>query len=211
MEINKYLIECIEIFIKKCETFDELYKKVIKIIKNDINDNLDDLYDITNNYIEIRAAHGQIIKLYNKYKNSDLKTDEELYNLSTLSSILDNINNMIQNIDFQYKQFATFFPNLVNKNYLTVLLIVSKKETDEDTRLINMINEIRETKYENKYKIIKCGNKEGIELKVKRLNQKVKFTPKNTPALYLIDNNIISEIQTSNIKDKKMLEKIISK
>jgi hypothetical protein len=209
MEINKNLIDTIEIFVDKCDNFDKLYKKVIKIINTEINDNLDELYDITSNYIEIRGCHGRIIKTYDNYKNSGLKNDEEMYNLSALTSILENVNNIIQNVDFQYKQFATYFPNLVNKSYLTVLLIVDNNETEEDIRLINMLNEIKVKKYEHKYKIMKCGKKEGIELKIRKKNKKIRLVPKKTPSLYLINDDIISEIQTENIKNKEMLEKIL--
>ena len=209
MEINKNLIDTIDIFIDKCENFDKLYRQVIKIINAEINDNLDELYDITSNYIEIRAYHGKIIKTYESYKNSDIKNDEEMYNLSALSSILENVNNIIQNVDFQYKQFATYFPNLVNKSHSTVLLIISKNETDEDNRLINMLNQVKSTRYENKYKIMKCGDREGLELKIRKKNQKIKIVPKKTPSLYLINNDIISEIPTENIKNKAMLEKML--
>jgi len=209
MEINKNLIDTIEIFVDKCDNFDKLYKKVATIINTEINNNLDELYDITANYIEIRAHHGKIIKIYDSYKSSGLKNDEEMYNLSALSSILENVNNIIQNVDFQYKQFATYFPNLVNKNYLTVLLIVGKNESEEDVRLINMLNEIKVSKYENKYKIMKCGKKEGLELKIRKKNQKIKLVPTKTPSLYLIKNNIVSEVPIQNIKDKKTLERML--
>jgi hypothetical protein len=210
MEINKNLIDTIEIFVEKCESFDKLYTKVVKIINTEINDNLDELYDITSGYVEIRAYHGKIIKIYDSYKNSKLQTDEDMYNLSALSSILENVNNIIQNVDFQYKQFATYFPKLVDKNYLTVLLIVGKKETNEDRRLINMINELKVQRYENKYKIMKCGKNEGLELKIRKKNQKMMIAPKKTPTLYLIKKDIISEIPSENIRNKAMLEKILN-
>lgn len=210
MEINKNLINTIEIFVTKCENFDKSYKNMVKIINNQANDNLDELYDVTNYYIELRACHGKIIKLYDSYKNCKLDNEEYLYNLSVLNSIIGDVGNMIQNVDFQYKQFATFFPKLVSKDHLTVLLVVNKNETEEDKKFINMLNEIKANKYENKYKIMKCGKKEGLELKIKSKNQKIKLLPKSTPMMYLIKDDIISEIKLKNIENKKMLENILS-
>jgi hypothetical protein len=211
MEINKKLIDTIDIFVNKCDNFDKIYKEVINIVNNNTNENIDELYDIVTCYIEIRKEHGIIIKIYDDYKKTaKTKNDEEMYNLSTFNSILENVKNLVQNIDFQYKQFATYFPELVNNNLMTVILIINEKENEDDKKLINMINKIKSVKYENKYKIMKCKkNSNEIKLKIKN-NKYVTLKPKSIPSLYLLNKKTMTEVPGNNIKNDEILRSILN-
>ncbi len=209
MEINKKLIDTIDIFVEKCDNFDKIYKQVVNIINNNIKNNVDDLYNLVDCYIEIRKEHGIMIKLYDDYKKIiTIENDEEMYNLSTFDSIIDNVKNLIQNIDLQYKQFAIYFPELVNNNFMTVILLVNEKEDENDIRLLNMINKIKLVKYENKYKVLKYKKgSNGTKLKLGD-NKEITLRPKRVPSLYLLNKKRITEIPGDSLKNNDELNSI---
>lgn len=210
MEINKKIIDTIDNFVDKCDYFDSVYKNIIKIIGNNINDNINELYDLVDCYIDIRKDHGIILKLYENFKNNcDENNEKDMYDLSSLNSMLDNIKNLIKNIDFQYKQFASFYPKLVRNNHMTVLLVVNDNETNKDTKMLEMINSIRNTKYQNKYKIIKGKNNKSITLRVNK-NKQVSLLPKMLPTLYILNDNNAIEIPCEDIKNEQMMLSLLN-
>lgn len=209
MEINKKLIDTIDIFVEKCENFDIVYKEVVSIINKE-EDNIDKFYDLVQNYIEIRSIHGRILKNYENYSASlSEESDEDMYNLSSLNSIIENSKNLIQNIDFQYKQFAVYYPDLIENSMMTVILLVNTEKNEKDKMLINAMNEIRNKKYKNKYEIVECNKKEKIELKINKSNKKIMLSAKKLPCLYLLNNKLITKIDGENIINKNIFDSLI--
>ena len=211
MEINKKLIDTIDIFINKCDNFDKIYKEVINIVNNNISNNVNELYDLVECYMELRKDHGIMIKIYDNYKKiAKIENDDEMYNLSTFNSILENVKNLMQNVDFQYKQFASYFPELINNNSMTVILVINETENINDKRLVEMLNKIKGIKYENKYKIMKCKkNTNEIKLKIKD-NKHIILKPKKIPSLYLLNKKTVTEISGENIKNDEVLKSILN-
>lgn len=209
MEINKKLIDAIDIFVEKCENFDIVYKEVVTIINKE-EDNIDKFYDLVQNYIEIRSVHGRILKNYENYSaNLSEDSDEDMYNLSSLNSIIENSKNLIQNIDFQYKQFAVYYPDLIENSMMSIILLVNTEKTEKDKMLINAMNEIKNKKYKNKYEVVECNKKDKIELKISKSNKKVMLSTKKLPCLYLLNNKLITKIDGENIANKDSFESLI--
>lgn len=210
MEINKKLIDSIDIFVEKCDNFDIVYQKVLDIILKRISDNVDILYGLVECYIEIRKYHGIIIKLYNEFEKSvDINNERDMYDLSSYNSIIDNIKNLIQNVDFQYKQFASYYPDLIDNNSVTVLLIINEKETEKDLNLINLLNKVKRDKYQNKYKVMKMKkNKSSVKLNVNK--NKITLNPKSVPSLYLLRKNNLLEVPGDNIQNENVMASIIN-
>ena len=129
--------------------------------------NIDILYSITQNYILMRKVHGDILLMMHKFTNSinlhsniqnnnlqekksnkntpktntdnidDLETSK-LYDLSTFSTLLGNVNDLMNNIDYEYKKIALKYPKFINKNQLIIILIVQNSE-DKYIKLIGIL------------------------------------------------------------------------
>lgn len=216
MNFNKILITKIDTITNLSKEFDDNFKKTINLQNNDITeDNVNQIYTVTKNYLLIRSNHGMLLLLMDKLKKSienindneiDSQSINKLYELSTFTSILSNINDLVNNIDFEYKKFAIKFPKFINKKPLQILLF-TKNDNDE---LINIINEAKKKCPENIYKIIKCsGNEKKIKCdNIIGIDANIKIT--KLPALYILNESNINEIETKQIKDVHNLLDLIN-
>ena len=118
------------------------------------------IYNLTRIFILIRAEHGSLLILSDRNKE-DIKSSStelsdnlinKLYDLSTFYSIIDNISNLVSNIDFQFKKVAVMFPKYINKNPLSIVLVVDK--IDKSNKYIQIIEMVKNSNPENIYKII---------------------------------------------------------
>ena len=216
MNFNKLLLDKIDNFVKLSKEFDEDYKQVIWISDNKLLDiHIKCIYTLTKNYILLRTAHGKFILMMDQYKDSIntklLETDDnninELYDLSTFSSIMININGLIDNIDFQYKKIAIKYPKFINKKPLTVLLLTNTD--DKENEYIKLIEKIKQQSPENIYSIIKCDKKEKKFKcdKILGVNLTIKLT--SLPMLYVINGINIVEIPIDKINNIEALTNII--
>jgi len=216
MNFNKLLLDRIDNFVILSKEFDENYKQVIGISGNKFDDTvINCLYSLTKNYILLRSEHGNLLLMMDKFKDQtntkDLETDDDrinkLYDLSTFSSIITNTNELINNIDFQYKRIAIKYPKFINKKPLTVLLL---SDTDnEENKYVKLIKNVKQHSPENIYKIIKC-NKTDKKFKCDKvlgINLTIKIT--SLPMLYVINGINIVEIPLDKINDIETLTNII--
>lgn len=215
--MNKEIINKIENIIKLSSGFDKLCVKIINSTENQENqENQEDqknqenqsnyIYDLTNLYMALRSEHGGIIMILFNFKNNinenkNANEDEEdkikkLYDLSELSSIVENINSLINNVDYQYKRISLMFPNLIKKNP-HVLLLFTDNKTDKYVKMFEQMK----TKYnEYKYKVVEC-NKIGSSVNCGKIidkNLSIKIT--KIPSLYLIADDSILEIPITQFK-----------
>lgn len=209
MNLNKIILDKINKFILVSKEFDNHYKNIINDDFLKIDENITkSIYTITKNYIELRSIHGKLLLLLDEYKkiiNNNIEQDNKLYDLSTFSSILSNISELITNIDFQYKKIAIKFPKLINKKPLVVLLLTD----NENNPIIKIINQVKEELPENIYKIIKCSKSDnkikcdeiiGINLTLKIIS---------LPTLYIINDTNITEIPIDKINNSDTLKSLL--
>lgn len=207
MNLNKIILDKINKFVIVSKEFDTNYKNIINNDSMIIDENIIKIiYTLTTNYIELRKIHGNLLLLLDEYKGiNNIEQDNKLYDLSTFSSILANISELITNIDFQYKKIAIKFPKLINKKPLLVLLL-----TDGENNLITeLFNKIKEEVPENIYKIILCS-KTDDKIKCNEIigmNLTLKIT--SLPMLYIINNTNITEIPIDKITDIVTLKSLL--
>jgi len=221
--IQVNLLNKIDILIKLSNDFD-LGFKIIYNLEGDMLDkkNIETLYSMTKNYILMRKEHGEILLMINKFtnsinlntqvnklqdkksnKNSSKTTDNNidnseitqlLYDLSTFNTLLGNVNDLINNIDYEYKKIALKYPKFINKKRITLILICQ----ESDNKYIELINELEKSNPEHIYKIIKCENnkedKQRCEEELKEFGIKIK----SSPIIYIINDKILTEIPMSN-------------
>jgi hypothetical protein len=218
MDFNKSVLEKINNLVKLTKQFDHDFKIIIDLPNNVLDEkNIEHVLTLTNNYLLIRNIHGQLIVMMNKLINStEVKNDnkddndeyiEKMYEISTFSSLLSNISDLINNIDFQYKKIAVKYPKYINKKQFTIILIT--ESNDENNEHIKLFNTIK-TKYpENKYKIIISTESEMKKEVKKILNQYIKLTSKKLPVLYIVDGSKFIEIPLDKIKDIESIKNIL--
>ena len=110
MNFNILLIKKIDNILDMSKQFDEFCSDALS--SKIPNNNATIVYNITSLYILIRAEHGGILLLNDKMKTdiskNETKLNDEtinkLYDLSTFTSIIENISNLVSNIDFEYKK-----------------------------------------------------------------------------------------------------------
>ena len=194
MDLNISLIEKINHIINLTDNFDKIFVD----INND--DNLiEKIYSLTNYYILIRSEHGGLLLLMEKIKekiinqNSDLNDNliNKLYDLSTFSSILENISNLVSNIDFQYKKIAVKYPQFISKNTITLALFINRIE--KNNKFVKIFEELKTIMPEFIYKIIETEDNQKINCK-NLLKKNIKIKVKKTPELFIINNNKIINI-----------------
>lgn len=198
--------------------------------------NIDILYSITQNYILMRKVHGDILLMMHKFTNSinlhsniqnnnlqekksnkntpktntdnidDLETSK-LYDLSTFSTLLGNVNDLMNNIDYEYKKIALKYPKFINKNQLIIILIVQNSED----KYIKLIEELKIDYPEYKYKIIKCeNNKASINKCEEELKDyKIKIKSNLLPLIYIVNNTTITEIPISKQNGIESIKNVI--
>ena len=215
MNFNKILLNKIEKLVSLSKIFDNIFKTVIELPDNIINEqNIDNVYSITTNYISTRQIHGELILLMNELYNSSAKISEsdnnylsKLYDISTFNSIMSNINDLINNIDLQYKKFALKYPKIINKNPLTIILLTDLSE--EENKYTKLIDNLKLQFPENFYKIIKC-NKDDKKIKCdKYLNINLTLKIISLPSLYIINGTNITEIPLNKINDFESISNIL--
>ncbi len=217
MDINNSLIKKIDNIVKLTNEFDMIFSVLRKTYKEGVeldSEQVENIYKLTKLYIFVRSAHGSILilldRLKDKIKAGSTELDDELinklYDLSTFSSIVENVSNLISNIDFEYKRLAVMFPKYMNKKPLTVILVSDDLERDKN--YVDIINELSKQNNERVYKVIKCEKGEKVNCGTiygKKINIKVDVLPN----MYMINEENIVELPIKQITSADILNKII--
>lgn len=137
-----------------------------------------------------------------EYENDDNNNlNKSFYEISTFSTLLNNINDLVNNIDHEYKKIAIKYPKFINKSQITLIIILEDND-EEDTKYIKLIEGLKSEYPEHKYKLIKCGNKKTdinkCENELKEYGIKIKSV-KSLPLLYIVNNSNITEVPISKI------------
>jgi len=234
MDFNKKLIDKIDNLVKLSTEFDSGFKVIFELESDKINEsNAEILYSMTKNYILMRKEHGELILMMNKQLNSinfepkkdvdkepnkknkknniDKEIDRtmELYNVSTFNTLLSNANDLINNIDYEYKKIALKYPKFINKSQITLILIQSPN-TEE--KYVKIVEELKNKHPEHKYKIINCSDtKSDISKCEEELEQfGIKFKSfKSLPVIYIKNNSTITEIPLSKINDIEPIKHLV--
>ena len=203
----------IDNLIKKSTEFDYICNNIIEnSVTEDIRNNIEKL---TNNYINIRKNHGELLLLEINLKkdiNKNIKlqkggSSNELYDLSAFTSIIQNVTEIVNNIDFEFKKIALLYPQHIIQNKKNVLFFKDKNKNSKYSKWIENIKEINNninfdiielSENNNKYNLSKLIS-EDIDIEVKRL-----------PSLFVVKNNNLVEIQLNNIKNIEELKNIIT-
>ena len=139
--------------------------------------------------------------------DTDETITKTLYDLSTFNTLMSNINDLINNIDYEYKKIAIKYPKFINKKQMTIILITKNLE-DKYTKLMD---DIKTSCPEHKYKIIKCEDKKEeitkCEEELKEYGIKIKT--KILPVIYIINNSTITEIPISKIDGTEPIKNLI--
>jgi hypothetical protein len=203
----------IDNIIKKSTEFDYICNNIIEnSVTEDIRNNIEKL---TNDYINIRKNHGELLLLEINLKkdiNKNIKlqkggSSNELYDLSAFTSIIQNVTEIVNNIDFEFKKIALLYPQHIIQNKKNVLFFKDKNKNSKYSKWIENIKEtnnnidfdiIELSDNNNKYNLSKLTS-EDIDIEVKRL-----------PSLFVVKNNNLVEIQLNNIKNIEELKNIIT-
>ena len=120
---------------------------------------------------------------------------------------MTNANELISNIDFQYKKIAIKYPKYINKNSLTILLLTNTD--DSENKYIKMINQIKQQSPENIYKIIKCDKKDKKFKCDKALGINLALKITSLPMLFIINGTNIVELPIEQIDNVETLTNMI--
>lgn len=238
MDFNKKLLDKINNLVKLSTEFDSGFKVIFDLESDKINErDAEILYSMTKNYILMRKEHGEIILMMNKQINSinsinveqkedkeqnkknkkkpdtkqDIEIDNtmELYNVSTFNTLLSNANDLISNIDYEYKKIALKYPKFINGGQITIILITA---SDTDEKYIKMIEDLKNKYPEHKYKIINCGDSKSsiakCEEELVEYGIKIK-SPKSLPLVYIKNKSTITEIPLSKIDSIEPIKHLI--
>jgi hypothetical protein len=218
MNFNKIVLDKIDSFVLVSKEFDNNYQKVLTVQNDKINDeNRKSIFMVTKYYIELRTIHGELIllvdefkKMINSPKSLNLNINEntnKFYDLSTFSSILSSVNELITNIDFQYKRIAIKYPNFINKKPLMILLLTD--DDNEDNKFVKLLNDVKTQVPENIYKIIKCNKSEKKIKCDKILGVNLTLKIPTLPILFIINGSNIVEIPIDKFDDSNVLKNLI--
>ena len=216
MNFNILLIKKIENILDMTNQFDKICADILEDPASEKN--IPNIYNATSLYMLIRAEHGGIIILNDKMKNEIISSDttlndktiNKLYDLSTFTSIIENINNLVSNLDFQYKKLALMFPKFINKKPMDIILF--NKSIDKNDKYNKLIEETKKYNKQNNFHVIQCtevnkvincnkmiGGSNNISIKVLEL-----------PSLYLINNDKIVELSVKHINSSQDLIKLLN-
>jgi hypothetical protein len=136
------------------------------------------------------------------------KLINKLYDISTFTSVMENINNLVSNTDFEFKKVALMYPKFIN-NHTNHLILFTETINKED-KYVKIIEDIKKLRPENEYHIVQCdkiGKKIDCQSMIK---MKLTISVDKLPSLYLIisNTNIIS-MQIDTIKTAEDLNKLI--
>jgi len=161
MNFNILLIKKIDNILDMSAQFDKLCNQVLDDKSSEKNPTL--IYNITSLYILIRAEHGGILLLNDKMKTEIIKQDtklndetiNKLYDLSTFTSIIENISNLVSNIDFEYKKIALMFPRLIDTKQIDVVLFTAT--LDKEDKHVKLIEDVKNLRNQYNYHVIECN------------------------------------------------------
>ena len=217
MDINNSLIKKIDNIVKLTHEFDNIFSGLSKSHQegNELEpEQIENIYKLTKLYIFLRSEHGSILilleRLKDQIKSQSTELNDELvnklYDLSTFSSIVENVSNLINNTDFEYKRLAILFPKYINKKPLTVILMSDNLERDNN--YVNIINELSKINNEHVYKIIKCEKKEKVNCGT-IYGKKINIIAEKLPSMYIINEDNIVELPMRQITSAEVLNKMI--
>jgi len=202
----------IENILKKSTDFDLICTDILEdFTAKDINIKVEKL---TNNYINLRKSHGELLLLENNLKkniNKNIKLQKggsknELYDLSTFTSIIENVSTVVNNIDFEFKKIALLFPQYIGENKQNVLYF---KDKNKNSKYSKWVEEIKDTKDNINFDIVELSEENKKYNLSKLTSEDIDIEVKNLPSLFLVKNNNLIEIQLSNIKNIEELKKIL--
>jgi hypothetical protein len=203
----------IENILKKSTDFDLICTNILDDLSDkDISTKVENL---TNNYINIRKSHGELLLLENNLKkniNKNIKLQKggsknELYDLSTFTSIIENVSSVVNNIDFEFKKIALLYPQYIGENKQSILFF---KDKNKNSKYSKWIDEIKETKNNINFDIVELSEENKKYNLSKLTSEDIDIEIKNLPSLFIIKNNNLIEIQLDNIKNIDELKKIIN-
>ena len=213
MESNIFnLSNNIENILKKSTDFDYICTDILEDLNTkDISIKVEKL---TNNYINIRKSHGELLLLENNLKkniNKNIKLQKgggknELYDLSTFTSIIENVSNVVNNIDFEFKKIALLFPQHIGENKQNILYF---KDKNKNSKYSKWIDEIKDTKDNVNFDIVELSEENKKYNLSKLTSEDIDIEVKNLPSLFIVKNNNLIEVQLGNIKNIDDLKKIL--
>ncbi len=211
MNINNSLIKKIDHIVKLSTEFDNVFQNLIEK-KGEVDPKtIEDLYKLTQLFLFIRSEHGGIIMLMDK-KKDQIKSEttelsdkliNQLYDLSSFESILENVSNLVSNVDFEFKRIAIMFPKYINKKPLILVLLTD--EISKDNKYIKIIEDIKEIHPQNVYKVIQCSKGDKVNCG-KVGDKKINLTANKLPTLFLINENNIIELPIEKIDSVEKLD-----
>lgn len=215
MNLNMSLIKKIESILDLSGKFDKICSTVLSGTVELNKTNINNIRELTSLYMLARAEHGAIIILNDRLKNDIPSKDttlsdkliNKLYDLSTFTSITENINNLVSNMDFEFKKIALMYPKLISNHQNHLILFV--KKIDKENKYIKMFEELKGLKPENEYHVIEC-EKEGKKVDCEKMvKMKLSINVEKLPSLYLINGHNIVDLPLENIKVVEDLVKLI--
>ncbi len=215
MNINNSLIKKIDNIVKLSGEFDEIFSGLIKKKYNTESEKIEKLYKLTQLFIFIRSEHGGVLMLIDRKKDkikeesSELseKLVNDLYELSTFNSLLENVSNLVSNVDFEFKRIAVMFPKYINKKPMTLILLTDN--ISKNNLYVEMIEKVKELHPENVYKVIECSKGDKVNCG-KAGEKKINVTASKIPLMFLINENNIVELPIDKIDNEVDLEKFLS-
>lgn len=225
MDFNKSLIKKIDNILKLSEQFDKLCSIILSSNVHFDKTTVENVLMLTSTYMMIRSEHGLVIILNDQLKNkanpiiNEMKTNKIsitntniLYDISTFTSIIENINNLVNNIDFEFKKIALMYPKLINKDVNHIILFVGKIKDDD--KYVRMIEELKETNPEYSYHILEHNIKNkkfdcGKILGKSEPKTKLTINIEKLPCGFLTNGSTITEIPLEKIKKSNDLIKML--
>ena len=215
MDFNKKFLDRIDNIINKTSYFDSKYKIAIDYPTELTDHNsIQTVYSLTNYYKEIRQIHGELIIMLNEFtqntKSNKSDNQYNYYDLSVFSSIIDRINELVNNIDYEYKRIAIKYSKLIINEQLKVLLIINKTKKEQN-KYIKMIDELKLEHPENIYEIVEYSDdfiNSTDKKKCEEILQVDNLEITTVPTLF-VKNSIVVEIPLNKIKDIDMIKKQI--
>jgi hypothetical protein len=202
----------IENIIKKSTEFDLICTDILENLNS--KDTRNKIEKLTNNYINIRKSHGELLLLENNFKkniNKNIKLQKggnknELYDLSTFTSIIENVSSVVNNIDFEFKKIALLFPQHIAENKQNVLYF---KDKNKNSKYSKWIEEIKNTNDNINLDIVELTEENNKYNLSKLTSENKDIEIKSLPSLLIIKNNNLIKVQLDNIKNIDELKKII--
>lgn len=215
MDLNISLIKKISNIIDMSSSFDKISVEILQGNVELNTNNIKKIKELTTLYMLIRAEHGALIILNDKLKRETVGKDttlnekliKKLYDLSTFTSIIENVNNLVSNTDFEFKKIALMYPKLISNQSTHVILFV--KSIDPTDKYVKIVEEVKKSRPENEYHVISCdriGKKIDCQQIIK---SKLSIEVKSLPSMYLILESNIVEIPIQKITSPNDLIKLI--